>query len=55
MVQEREIAGPSPRKPDSYNFVNSSELIAYWMFPGVRPAFTIGPKEFGTKREGGTS
>lgn len=47
MIQEREIAGPSPRNPDFYNVVNSSELTAYWMFPGIVPTFTFGPVKFG--------
>ncbi len=48
MVQEREIAGPSPRNRDFYNVVNSSELTSYWMFPGIRPTFAFGPLSFGT-------
>lgn len=47
MIQEREIAGPSPRNPDFYNVYSSSELTAYWMFPGIRPTFTFGPVRFG--------
>jgi hypothetical protein len=47
MIQERDIAGPSSRNPDFYNFVPSSELTAYWMFPGIEPSFTFGPLEFG--------
>jgi hypothetical protein len=48
MIQEREIAGPSPRNGDFYNVVPSSELTAYWMFPGIRPTFAFGPQSFGT-------
>ncbi len=48
MIQEREIAGLSPRNGDFYNVVTSSELTAYWMFPGIRPTFSFGPVSFGT-------
>ncbi|MBX7259873.1 MAG: hypothetical protein K1Y02_26190 [Candidatus Hydrogenedentes bacterium] len=48
MIQEREIAGPSPRNPDFHNVVNSSELTAYWMFPGIVPTFAFGPVQFGS-------
>jgi hypothetical protein len=47
MVQEKEIAGPSPRNPDFYNVVPSSELTVYWLFPGIEPSFSFGPLEFG--------
>lgn len=47
MVQEREIAGPSPRNPDFYNVVPSSELTGYWLCPGVAPTFRFGPLAFG--------
>ena len=47
MIQEREIAGTSPRNPDFHNVVNSSELTAYWMFPGIVPTFTFGTVRFG--------
>jgi hypothetical protein len=47
MVQEKEIAGPSARNPDFYNVVPSSELTAYWLFPGIEPTFSFGPLEFG--------
>ncbi|RMG49986.1 MAG: hypothetical protein D6723_12980 [Acidobacteria bacterium] len=47
MIQEREIAGPAPRNPDFYNVVPSSELTAYWLFPGIVPTFTFGALEFG--------
>ncbi len=48
MIQERDMAGPSTRNPDFYNFVPSSELTAYWGFPGLKPTFTFGPLEFGS-------
>lgn len=47
MIQEKEIAGPSPRNPDFYNVVPSSELTVYWLFPGIEPSFSFGPLEFG--------
>ncbi len=47
MIQEREIAGTCQRNPDFYNVVNSSELTAYWMFPGIVPTFAFGPVKFG--------
>jgi hypothetical protein len=47
MVQEKEIAGKSPRNPDFYNVVPSSELRGYWMFPGIRPTFAFERVEFG--------
>ena len=48
MVQEREVAGPSKRNPDFYNFMPSSELTPYWAFPGIKPTFAFGELEFGT-------
>lgn len=48
MIQERDIAGASPRQPEFYNFVPSSELTPYWMFPGIEPSFTFGLLQFGT-------
>ena len=48
MMQEREIAGPSPRNGDFYNVAPSSELAPYWLFPGIRPTFSFGPLAFGT-------
>lgn len=47
MIQERDVAGPSPRNPDFFNVVSSSELTAYWLFPGIRPTFAFGEIEFG--------
>lgn len=47
MIQERAIAGPSPRNPDFCNVVSSSELTAYWLFPGIRPTFAFGQVQFG--------
>ena len=42
MVMEKTIAGPSAENPDFYNFVPSSELTAYWGFPGLKPSFSFG-------------
>ena len=47
MVVEKEIAGPTSRDPEFYNFVPSSEMTSYWAFPGLSPSFTFGPLEFG--------
>ena len=47
MVQEKEIAGKSIRDSDFYNVVNSSELTAYWAFPGIKPTFSFGDLKFG--------
>ncbi len=54
MIQEREIAGASPRNMNFYNVVSSSELAGYWMFPGIHPTFSFGQVEFGAPRQGGT-
>ena len=42
MIFERELAGPSRRDPDFFNVFPSSELAAYWAFPGVTPTFRFG-------------
>lgn len=47
MVAEKTIAGPSPVNPDFPNMVCSSELSAYWAFPGIRPTFEVGDLAFG--------
>ena len=47
MVAEKTIAGPSKRNPDFPNIVCSSELSAYWAFPGIRPTFSMGDLCFG--------
>jgi hypothetical protein len=55
MMQEKEIAGPSVRDPNFYNVAPSSELTAYWLFPGIEPSFSFGPLEFGKpQRQGET-
>lgn len=47
MLFERELAGPSRRDPAFYNVFPSSELAAYWAFPGVAPTFGFGDLSFG--------
>lgn len=47
MVQEKEVAGPSVRDPEFPNMVCSSELTAYWAFPGVAPTMSFGDLSFG--------
>lgn len=41
MVQEKTIAGPSMRDPRYPNVFPSSELSAFWLFPGTRPSFRV--------------
>jgi hypothetical protein len=48
MIQEREVAGPSPRNPEFFNVVSSSELASYWALPGITPTFSFGDLVFGT-------
>lgn len=48
MVAEKTIAGPSRRNPEFPNIVCSSELAAYWAFPGIRPTFEVGDVELGS-------
>ncbi|MCO5168898.1 MAG: hypothetical protein M9894_21370 [Planctomycetes bacterium] len=47
MIVERTIAGRSPRNPEFFNVVCSSEATSYWLFPGVRPTWSTGELEFG--------
>lgn len=47
MIMEKTIAGPSLRNPDFCNVVTSSELTAYWGFPGLKPTFYVGSLEHG--------
>lgn len=47
MVVEKEIAGPSPHDDRFPNIASSSELTHYWMFPGCRPSFNLGDREYG--------
>ncbi len=48
MVMEKEIAGPSPLNPSFANVFPSSEFAAHWLFPGIKPTFTFGDREYGT-------
>jgi hypothetical protein len=48
MIQERDVAGRSPRNPDFWNVVSSSELASYWALPGIAPTFSFGDLAFGT-------
>jgi len=47
MVVEKTIAGASNKNSLFTNFVPSSELTAYWGFPGLKPSFTFGELEYG--------
>lgn len=47
MVQEKEVAGPSTRNPEFPNMACSSELAAYWAFPGIAPTMSFGDLSFG--------
>ena len=42
MIQEREIAGPAAGDPRFPRVLPSSELQASWLFPGLRPTFSLG-------------
>ncbi len=48
MVVEKTIAGPNRDDPRFSNFVPSSELTAYWGFPGLKPTFSFGELEYGS-------
>ena len=47
MILEKTIAGPSVSNPDFCNFVPSSELTAYWGFPGLKPTLSFGELSYG--------
>jgi hypothetical protein len=47
MVQEKELAGPNPAAPEFPDVLCSSELTAYWGFPGLSPTFGQGEVTFG--------
>ncbi len=47
MILERAIAGRSPRNPEFFNVVCSSEAAPCWLFPGVAPTWSPGELEFG--------
>jgi hypothetical protein len=42
MMMERAIAGPSPRNGNFFNVYQSSEMIEWWMTPGLHPTFSHG-------------
>ena len=39
MIQEKEMAGVNHWDARFYNVIPSSELTAYWAFPGIRPTY----------------
>ncbi len=47
MVQEKSIAGPNPKDERFPNMAPSSEVSAYWLFPGTAPTVSVGNLEFG--------
>ncbi len=47
MDMERTIAGPSLKNPNFYNIASSSELTSNFLFPFMKPTFTLGELEFG--------
>lgn len=47
MVQEKTIAGPSKRDVRYPNIFPSSEMSAFWMFPGTTPSFYVGKVKYG--------
>ena len=47
MVAEKTLAGPSQRNPDFPSVACSSELGAYWAFPGIAPTFGFGDLTLG--------
>jgi len=47
MVQEKEVAGASRKNPDFPGMVCSSELSAYFLFPGITPTFSFGDLTLG--------
>ena len=42
MVLEKTLAGPAKHNPEFFNVVPSSEMTAYWGFPGLKPTFSFG-------------
>lgn len=48
MVQEKEVAGPSRKNPELPNVACSSELTAYWAFPGIVPTMNVGDLTLGS-------
>ena len=51
MVLEKTLAGLSPQHPGFYNVVSSSELRAYWGFPGIKPTASFGKLKYGALRK----
>ena len=51
MVLEKTLAGLSPEHSGFYNVVSSSELRAYWGFPGIKPTASFGKLKFGALRK----
>ncbi len=47
MAQEKEVAGASEQNPDFPGMVCSSELCAYFLFPGITPTFSFGDLTLG--------
>jgi hypothetical protein len=42
MMMERVIAGPSPRNRNFFNVYQSSEMVSWWLSPGLHPTFSHG-------------
>jgi len=51
MVLEKTLAGLSSQHPGFYNVVSSSELRAYWGFPGIKPTASFGKLKYGALRK----
>lgn len=47
MVLEKTVAGPHPQDGRFPNMAPSSEVSAFWMFPGTAPTLCVGDLEFG--------
>jgi hypothetical protein len=47
MDMERTIAGPCKRNPKFYNMATSSELTSNFLFPFMKPTFSMGELEYG--------
>lgn len=47
MVLEKSIAGPCPQDDRFYNCAPSSEMVPSWLFPGLRPTFSFGARQYG--------
>jgi hypothetical protein len=48
MIQEKEIAGPSPRFDGYPNMAPSSEAQGHWLFPRTHPTVSVGDLHYGT-------